>query len=497
MKKTAQGRQKASVKKLPALRIVGMAVIVSVLILMSVLLGLSYKGVSDSSPLLLIYGSEGRFPSAGFRTSINAAGFDYDLVSKTDSYEDGKLVIPDKYDDRDLVIMTVGDKGFNHVTAFASQSNVYGFVLVCPEFPGNASMEGINSRAPSKDIAVFAGRDDVRSVEDVSGARLIYERISGDDTVYGESISSGGLFPSDCYVSSEQNRYLSLSHFEIASGDRMLLSPIFQKELAEYLNLTYSSLVSDEIKESDITNWYSFAVFSIFAGIAAFCLYFISYPAALSKGEKNRISTITIPVRVYTVMFAASAASGMLAIILSRIGVTHSMVKYILLLTPLVVASVDMVIAIAKIGKVEGRPSMRQIAEMGFMTLTIIIYLILAFMLFTDLSVAAGYIIGLVVVAAILSSIIAGLISFERRHGSLAAGDTSRIIGIMCVSGLLALIGGLVLHDRTLTLWGAAALASTVLPAIVTVPVGRHSPSALAVAMVHGTAYLLIMLAIL
>ena len=500
MKKTAQTSAKSggrSHKRIPVLRMAGAAAVVAVIILMAVMFGMSFKGPGSDAPTLLIYGAEGQLPPAGFRNAVSAAGFDYDLVESTDAYKDGKLCIPDEYSKIDVVVMTVGDKGFDHVTAFAGMSNVHGFVLVCPDFPGNASMEGINSRNPACDIAVFAGRDDVDSVADVAGARLIYERISGDDTVYGSPIRDGGLFPSDRYISTEQNRYLSLSYFEYSDGNRMLMSPVFQKELADYLNVTYPDLVSGGIDDSRIVRWYTLSVMSVFFGIAAFALYFFSFGRRPNMSDRTGVKDAHISSRTYTVIASASAMAGMVSVVLSLFARTRDASHYLLLMSPLVVASLIMIVSIIRIGKADGKASAGQLISAVFMTASMSAYVILAALLFTDLSVDPSYLIGIVAVLTLIDAIVAGLTSYERRFGGLKFGDTLRLVGIMCIPGILAVFAGLITGNSSTVLWGLASVFAATVPTVVSVPVGRHSSSFVCTGVVHGVTYLMIMLALL
>jgi len=488
-RKTANSK---SIKSSP-LHTASVVLVVLVLVIMGVLLGVSYKKPSDA-PVILIYGADKNLPEAPIRNTLYASGFDYHFVSNTEKYENGSVVIPEEYRKQDIIIMSVSDSGFELVKAFANKDNVNGFILVCPDFPGNASMEGINSQSPAQDIAIFAGRDKVSSVAEVDGARLIYERISGDDTVYGTPIKRGEAFASDCFISAEQNRYLSLSYFDYNDGNRMLRSQIFLSELASYLDVTHNDIAANRVDSSRITNWSALRVFTILVGIAAFCLFLFTLPNERSSADSDINKKIKVN-RAYVIMLSISSALAMASVVLAMINKTNGLARYFLVLSPIVVITYMLITTIIYLGKVQYNVNRRIWIRASFMAVSIIAYVLLAMLLFANLAVENSIILSILLVLALIDAIASGLLSFAKKAGGLTYYGNWKIQGILCVPGVLAIVAGL-LVGKGLLMYGIASVLAVLMPLVLVTPIRRHANHPAIIGLVHGSTYLLILLAI-
>lgn len=458
--------------------------------MMAVLLGVSSRGVDSDSPLLLIYGADTNIPKAQINNTLYAAGIDYYMVPESDRYADGKLSIPEEFAERDIIVMAVSDTGFETVNEFHALNNVHGFVLVCPDFPGNASMEGINSRFPAKDIAIFAGRDDVSNVSDIDGARLIYERISGDDTVYGTPISHNG---SECFISAEQNRYLSLSEQSYADGNEMLRSKLFLNELVTYLNVTHSDIVKDDIDTGRIKWWSALSLLSIFAYITSYCFYLITLPKERSAGDAPLNTKIKLGAIRFTCLIIA-AAIGVLSVVLAMVNATNKVAPYVVAMLPVIIVAYLVFIGIKFIGKTEFNLNRNQKIRGSYMSVISVLSCVLVGMLFFNLNITSGVMIPIIIVVAIVNGICAGLQTFASKTGSISYWNDISILGSLLLPGAFCVVAGLIL-GRGLVAAGITSLLVVALPYILSIPVRRHANHPLFVGIVSGAGALVILLA--
>lgn len=229
MKKSAQSSTPVSVSKGPSLvSVIGILGIIISIVLALVVIGMSSLTPKRSAPTVIFTGDYQSFPTRSMYNTLHAAGFNVEISRDEPRIKENSIVV------------AVGESSFDYVNAYRDNDDVKGIVLVCPAFPEGSKVNGMNAQNPSKDIAIFAGKDSAKEVAYISDARLIYERLSGDDTVYGTPIKRGGLFSSRNYVNNGQNRMLSLGAFKVNSAEELLFSPLFQNELAGYLSNSFS-----------------------------------------------------------------------------------------------------------------------------------------------------------------------------------------------------------------------------------------------------------------
>lgn len=484
----------SSKRKQGVLPIIGAGLVVLVLLLMFSLVMTSYKGGGDDYPVVLIFGADEEMPEAMLRNTMHASGFEYYFVSDSEKYSDMQLVLPVKYRHRDVIVMSLSDNGFDYVKAYADLDNVKGFVLVCPDFPGNASMEGISSKVPAKDIAIFAGKDNARVVSDVKGARLIYERISGDDTVYGTPIKRGGKFSSECFISAEQNRYLSLSCFKYSDGNEMLKSPIFLSELASYLSVTHSDIAGCDMDNSRISMWAALAYSSVFFAIAAFAFYLLVLPKDRPSVDKPINSKINLN-RTYVVLLSMTSVIAITSVVLRMISKTSDYAPYVLVMAPVAVVAYMMITSIKYIGKINSKIDVRELVRGIFMGVSEIVCLLLLGLIFANLGVDSKVALSIIIIVSVIDAITSGLLDVARKAGAVTYYGNIKVQGILLVPAIIALLSGLII-GRGLVTYGLFALASVIIPLVFVTPIRRHANNPIVVGIVHGASYLLIALAL-
>ena len=252
-----------------------------------VLYGVSYVGTNDTDKTLIIYSDGSNIPSVSFRNSLAAAGFGYEIVEpdKRASKSDFVYELPKGYENEKVVVCAIGTDAFRvmHDLLSSHASSVEGFILVAPEYPGNASLEGYTSDYPSVPCAIFGFENKAKNSGDLNGAQMIFEKISGVDTMYGHSTQRGKIMPTRVFVSHNQMRYLSLSQAKFGISG-LLVSPSFQGELAQYLGTTFGHGYSS----TRVSVWNVILVLAVFLSVASLALFLFMVPVSVpDKGEKH------------------------------------------------------------------------------------------------------------------------------------------------------------------------------------------------------------------
>ena len=254
---------------------------------MFALYGLTFKGTDTAGRTLLIYSDGSNIPRVSLRNSLASAGFDFEIIepgknsTKTDYvYELSKGHRKDK-----VVVCAVGTNAFRVMDDIleSGAENVEGFILIDPEYPGNASLEGYTSDYPDVPCAVFGFDSKAKTSTELSGSQMIFEKLSGVDTMYGHATQRGKIFPSKVFVSHNQMRYLSLSQKK-SGVSGLFASPAFQNELAQYLGTTFGK----EYSSSRITLWNAGVLFALFMSVAALALFLFMVPVSVpDKGARE------------------------------------------------------------------------------------------------------------------------------------------------------------------------------------------------------------------
>lgn len=221
-----------------------------------------------------------------FAQALNRAGFNTD-ATLWDSDDD----IIKEYGDEELILVIAGDKALELVTKYEEFDSVLGFVLIDPVYPGNMAMSEFGTSFPRQSLAIFMPYDDSTTLADMPDGKLIYERLSGDDTLFGNSIKHNSRFSSTVFISSNQKNYLSISAFEFADdATLMLLNPVFQNEFVQYLGTTYYRFVSEDYKASMVFTRYVLVVAFIFIGLCGLLLYMYAATKKTDDVERKRFA---------------------------------------------------------------------------------------------------------------------------------------------------------------------------------------------------------------
>lgn len=303
-------------------------------ILLFVLYGISYYGTGDTDKTLIIYSDGSAIPVVSFRNSLASAGFDYKIVEpdKRSSKSGFVYSLPDGYADEKVVICAMGADAFKVMNDILSSnsSNVEGYILVNPEYPGNIALEGYTSDYPSIPCAIFGFDNKARNSGELNGAQMIFEKISGVDTLYGHPTQRGKIFPTKVFVSHNQMRYLSLSQAKFGTSG-LLTAPSFQGELAQYLGTTFGNGYSD----TRINVWNVLLVLAVFLSVTSLALFLFMVPVSVpDKGEKHLKGRDSLGAIIFLGISGWIALCGAVMTFIPQI---RSFAKYIGLYSPVLI----------------------------------------------------------------------------------------------------------------------------------------------------------------
>ena len=265
--------------------VLGLSLVMAILLF--VFYGMTFSGTKDADRTLLIYSDGTEISEVSLRNSLAAAGFDFEIIApdKKSSKPGYVYDLPDDHRSGKVVVCAVGSNAFKVMDDLlnSGNENIEGYILIDPEYPGNVSLEGYNSDYPAVPCAIFGFDSDAKTSTELSGSQMIFEKISGVDTLYGHPAVRGKIFPSKVFVSHNQMRYLSLSQKK--TGVSVLLSsPSFQNELAQYTGTTFGNGYSS----SRITLWTAGVLFAMFMSVAALALFLFMVPVSVpDKGARE------------------------------------------------------------------------------------------------------------------------------------------------------------------------------------------------------------------
>ncbi|MBR1796555.1 MAG: hypothetical protein IJ757_00850 [Clostridiales bacterium] len=475
--------------------LISLVLMAAVILTMLILCLVPGAGSNSKNPVLAIYGDTGNVPTLSLRNTLRAAGFEYEILNYGQALPSGSSI----------VVVAMGSDALSVINDYRDDTHVKGFVLICPEL-NEAYMDNIRSGEPSCDIAIFAGRDNATTVTEMGDARKLYERISGDDTVYGTPIRRGGLFASKVYVNNAQNRTLSLSSFTVRDPSKLLFSPLFQNELAGYLSVTYIDEATREASFGRINAWFVFSWLAMLMAVISILLYISNMNINLtgSDGKKAPVSNW-----VFGLIGGISIAMAIGIVASTSFDAIRSAVIFILPFLPAIFMCCLFIINFQWIYAKEGKfvPRKKGLVPVVFMAVVTGSYVMLSLAMTTDLKIHAikdaSFSSGLMLLMLIADAVFAtGLIYASRK--SSAAGQGAKncfgnklILALMFIPCAVALLYGLIPGHSDIFYAGLAGLAATFIPYIAVVPLIRHTDRSLIPGILHGAVYVLVLAAVL
>ncbi len=479
------------------------AVSVLCVVALCVIFFVSRTAPDKTAPVVLFYGAdngnglspENYFPYSSMRVALKGAGFDMAVVS-ADAAKDktsDKYTVPEEYSGRKVVICACYQDAFYVMEdIYGSSGNngqVLGYVLISPYYPGNAAAADIGTGNPACDVAIFGKNDSKATVDSMSDPRMLFEKLSGVDTIYGAGIVRDNIFASEIHLSSDGTRYLSMSFSSLPMRLQMAL-PSFQTELAGYLGACYTG----KLPYAEINAWYITLILSLFIGIASLCLFLYHIPVKDSDKGAGILTRRDGLVFIISAGFAAFISVGIF--VLALIPSARAATSYLLCFAPTIMIAVMAVmntpfILSNKVKYVRKNGSVLYPLVLLVVETGIFISVFFIFSGITDKHMSAMGITALITVFIVDAASIAmlGFVDRKSRFGGLGGGSyfgTPLYPVILAVPAVMAIVMGRITGSSQIVGAGLFSLLQVFVPYIATIPVKRNSDLFEIAGLLHG-----------
>lgn len=493
MKSRASSNKKPS-KKLPIV-LIALGLMLVTLFTMLVLCLVPGIGKNSRNPKLVIYQEKANVPNLSLENTLHAVGFEYSFLEYGQELPVGS----------NNVVVGVGSKALSVVDRFKDDPNVSGFILICPELT-EEYMSDLSGVYPALDIAIFEGRDEAKTPIDMSDGRIIYERLSGDDTLYGTPIKRGTLFASTVFVNNAQNRTLSLSCFDINDPTKIWFSPLFQNELAGYLSVTYLDILTRDASFGRINAWFILGFISVMLGVVSILWQLSGFMLSATGEDKKKAPVSKLVVALIggisiatTIGIIASTSSLML----------KNYMPYILTMMPVVFMGCLFVINFKWIYNREVEFNPKRNDTTRALTLAFVIGLFLMFITIlysdlrvvkiTDTAISSALLLAMFVFDTTFAS---GLIYASRKSSFAGQGAKNcfgnrLIFAMMFIPSLASLIYSFVPGETGSLYNGLSGLLVLSIPYFAVKPLIRHTERSLIPGILHGFVYTLVLAVLL
>ena len=298
---------------------------------------LSFMGTGKNGKIVLFYCDKRFFPYVSMRNTLASAGFDMAVVEPdTDDVlsSSRRYSIPAQYKGRQVVVVSFGKDAFKVMDDIKKENyeNVIGYCLVSPGYPGNAALEGYGRRSPNVPVAIFSFASEQESADKEGGTSMLYEKLSGADTLYGVPATYGTIVKNKIYITPDQNRYLSVSPLSLGAHV-IRYSPLFENELGSYLGITFDSGYSS----FRVRAWFICSLFAAFAALGFFSLFVFNIPVRDSdKGSKELKGRDSLGAILF---FGLSAWTGLTISVMTYVQEVEGYARYAVVMTPAVLTA--------------------------------------------------------------------------------------------------------------------------------------------------------------
>lgn len=484
--------------KLKGVTLLGIILMVLALLLQIGLYGFSYTGYEKDAPVLVMYGTEdSKFPNTIFRMAMGRAGFqtlilDKDLEKSLSIGEE--ISLPRGYRSQSIVILAQGSAATSSLKLFDTDEDTLGFVLVNPEFETNYSMEGMSTEFPTHNVAIFTDNSDPKS-----DSKIMYERLSGEDTLFGITSRPGGVTSSEVYMNPKGNRYLSVSSVDKGDGALFYMSPSFQIELADYLCANYMTDTNSPSKA--IIAWYVILIMSAALFISGLFLFLSKIPVVRYKmvtDNKDKIDTFTT---IVIVSLAAIAACVFIVLLILG-GKSDLILMGVGYLPCVMIALMGLIRLPFLIKNIDIKRPHKAMSVAYILTIAILVFFLM--LANNTIGIRNAITSNLRILFSLLAAVIdlAGILIVARCDG------VSRIKGLggcsyygkyimvifTLVPSAVLFFAGVLVSNSIATALGLMGFACAAIPFLASLPVKRHSNSTTLTAVTHAGIYLILLI---
>ena len=446
---------------------------------------ITFIGTKDTKRTLLIYNDGSTIPEVSLRNSLAASEFGYEIIDPGKMLDDQSYIyeLPKGYTKEEVVVCAVGKDAFKIMDDLISSGaeNIEGYVLISPEYPGNASLAKYTEDNPDVPCAIFGFDSKAKNSNDLTGAQMIFEKISGVDTMYGHATKRGKLFPSKVYVSPNQMRYLSLSTSK--TGKAGLLSSVsFQNELSQYLGTTFEKGYSS----SRISVRQVVLVLAITLSIAFLALFLFLIPVPVREKARRELKGRDSLGAI--IFLGVSGWLALCGIVMTFIPQTKEYAKYVALYSPVLIIALMAIaqlkmIATNKITYTRKDNGLAIFLASAFTGIVEVMIIFGAALNFTNVeksfSDSTNWISVLIVFVVMSMSAVALILSDKKSraagYGATAFFASPAYFVEAFVPSLALLIVSAIQGNGELVWASAAGIVLTVLPCICAIPIKRIS----------------------
>lgn len=446
---------------------------------------ISFIGTKDAKRTLLIYNDGSTIPEVSLRNSLAASEFDFEIIEPGKHVDDQSYIyeLPKGYTKDKVVVCAVGKDAFKVMDDLitSNSENIEGYVLISPDYPGNASLAKYTEDNPDVPCAIFGFDSNAKSSNDLTGAQMIFEKISGVDTMYGHPTKRGKMFSSKVYVSPNQKRYLSLYSTDI--GTSGLISSInFQNELSQYLGTTFGKGFSS----SRIAVRQMILIIAVFLSVASLALFLFMVPVAIpEKARKELKGRDSLGAIIFLGLSGWLALTG---IVLTFIPQVKMYAKYVALYAPVLIIAL---MALAQLKLIMSNKFKYSRKDDGFPIFLASIFIgVVEIMVIVGTSLnltniekafkdSANWVNALIVFIVMSLSAVALILSDKKSKAS-GQGRTAYFaspayfIESLVPSAVLLAIG-LMQGNKELAVYSAVGVGISVLPCVCAIPIKRIS----------------------
>ena len=446
---------------------------------------ISFIGTKDAKRTLLIYNDGSTIPEVSLRNSLAASEFDFEIIEPGKHVDDQSYIyeLPKGYTKDKVVVCAVGKDAFKVMDDLITSNpeNIEGYVLISPDYPGNASLAKYTEDNPDVPCAIFGFDSNAKSSNDLTGAQMIFEKISGVDTMYGHPTKRGKMFSSKVYVSPNQKRYLSLYSTDI--GTSGLISSInFQNELSQYLGTTFGKGFSS----SRIAVRQMILIIAVFLSVASLALFLFMVPVAIpEKARKELKGRDSLGAIIFLGLSGWLALTG---IVLTFIPQVKMYAKYVALYAPVLIIAL---MALAQLKLIMSNKFKYSRKDDGFPIFLASIFIgVVEIMVIVGTSLnltniekafkdSANWVNALIVFIVMSLSAVALILSDKKSKAS-GQGRTAYFaspayfIESLVPSAVLLAIG-LMQGNKELAVYSAVGVGISVLPCVCAIPIKRIS----------------------
>lgn len=480
------GSRALRAKRIPLIAKIAAAVSFAMCILMLILFFIA-KGTKPAGDkyALFVSSEDCDITDLSLNYSLASAGFEIIGMDASDT------AIPSKLKDEAVVLIAIGSDSFNIADTLISNSEngIDGVCLIAPEYPGNAAVEGYSTVSPAIPIAVFGFDGDDDDSSEMDGPEMIFERISGVDTIYGTPASTGGAGSYKVYSSADMQRFLYLAS-DSSDVSGMLASSSFKTELARFLGLRFEG----SYPSGGVNAWFVLRLIALFValtGLMAY-LFFIPVPTP-DSGEKRLKGRDSLALIIVT---GAAAWLTLCTVVIDIIPKIKRFAPYVIILSPTALILLMFILRAGYILSNKTTYKMRKEKITNFLIMAVLEVLIVftALLVFTDIAVEkrslSSYLVALAVFA-INSFTCYFLALVDKKSRFNGEGPGSYYGNIIYPAGTLlpsvaGLIAALASSDPSLVQVSVLGIGIAVIPYLASQTIKRSSDFCFLAGLTHG-----------